>query len=44
MKQKEERKEEQAIATYLNWGVSDPNTVEKVLAENWERTEGGGEL
>jgi hypothetical protein len=34
LKQKEERKEEPAVATL----------VEKVLVENWERTEVGGEL
>jgi hypothetical protein len=44
MKQREERKEKIAVATYLNWGVNDPNAVENVLVENWERTEVGGEL
>jgi hypothetical protein len=44
MKQKEDRKEEIAVATYPNWGISDSNTVERVLAENWERAEVGGEL
>jgi hypothetical protein len=44
MKKKEERREEIAMATYLNWSVSDPNVVENVLIENWERTEVGGEL
>jgi hypothetical protein len=44
LKQKEERKEELAVATYLNWANPDPNIVEKVLVENWERTEVGGEL
>jgi hypothetical protein len=44
LKQKDERKEELAIATYLNWANPDPNIVEKVLVETWERTEVGGEL
>jgi hypothetical protein len=44
LKQKDERKEELAVATYLNWANTDPNVVEKVLVENWERTEVGGEL
>jgi hypothetical protein len=44
LKQKDERKEELAVATYLNWANTDPNIVEKVLVENWERTEVGGEL
>jgi hypothetical protein len=35
LKQKEERKEELAVATYLNWANTDPNIVEKVLVENW---------
>jgi hypothetical protein len=34
LKQKEERKEELAVATFLNWGNPDPNIVEKVLVEN----------
>jgi hypothetical protein len=44
LKQKEERKEELAVATHLNWANPDPNIVEKVLLENWERTEVGGKL
>jgi hypothetical protein len=33
-----------AVATFLHWGNPDPNIVEKVLVENWERTDVGGEL
>jgi hypothetical protein len=44
LKQKEERKEETAIATYLNCGVNDPNTVEKVLVKNWERTKNNSNI